>query len=88
MRCSSINYKDALAPHGRPGIVRRPPLVVGIDLTGDVLSPRHPRYLGTLNGAGAGEDLHGGLAATSTASPRNSARSPRRRSAPPGSPPR
>lgn len=63
---SSINYKDALALHGRPGVVRRTPLVVGIDLTGEVVESRHPRWrrgdVVTLDGAGLGEDLHGGLA--------------------------
>ncbi|RSO48321.1 oxidoreductase [Streptomyces sp. WAC 06725] len=63
---SSINYKDALALHGRPGVIRRHPLVTGIDATGEVLASRHPRWrrgdLVTLNGAGLGEDRHGGLA--------------------------
>ncbi|MFE3178725.1 MDR family oxidoreductase [Amycolatopsis sp. NPDC059090] len=66
VRYSSINYKDALALHGRPGVIRRHPLIAGIDLTGEVLASRHPRWqagdLVTLNGAGLGEDLHGGLA--------------------------
>ncbi len=66
VRYSSINYKDALALHGRPGVVRRTPLVVGIDLTGEVVASRHPRWKAgdvvTLDGAGLGEDLHGGLA--------------------------
>ncbi|MEU4205382.1 MDR family oxidoreductase [Streptomyces sp. NPDC045470] len=63
---SSINYKDALALQGRPGVVRRHPLVAGIDVTGEVLASRHPRWregdLVTLDGAGLGEELHGGLA--------------------------
>ncbi|MDI6410606.1 acryloyl-CoA reductase [Streptomyces albus] len=63
---SSINYKDALALHGRPGVLRRHPLVTGIDVTGEVLTSRHPRWsrgdLVTLNGAGLGEERHGGLA--------------------------
>lgn len=63
---SSLNYKDALALHGRPGVVRRRPLVVGIDVTGEVVASRHPRWrsgdLVTLNGAGLGEERHGGLA--------------------------
>ncbi len=66
VRYSSINYKDALALHGRPGVVHRTPLVAGIDLTGEVVSSHHPRWRAgdvvTLNGAGLGEDLHGGLA--------------------------
>ncbi|MGK9221173.1 MULTISPECIES: acrylyl-CoA reductase family protein [unclassified Microbacterium] len=63
---SSINYKDALALNGRPGVVRRTPLIAGIDATGEVLRTMHPRWnVGdtvTLNGAGLGEHLHGGLA--------------------------
>ncbi|RWZ67977.1 oxidoreductase [Labedella populi] len=63
---SSINYKDALALTGVPGVVRRVPLIAGIDLTGVVLSTSDPRWcpgdLVTLNGAGHGESLHGGLA--------------------------
>ena len=35
---STINYKDGLAITGRPGIVRKWPMVPGIDLTGTVLS--------------------------------------------------
>lgn len=63
---SGINYKDALALHGRPGVVRRFPLVVGIDATGEVLSSVDDRWrpgdIVTLTGAGLGEELHGGLA--------------------------
>ena len=35
---STINYKDGLAITGRPGIVRKWPMVPGIDLAGTVLS--------------------------------------------------
>lgn len=63
---SSVNYKDALALTGVPGVVRRLPLIAGIDLTGTVLSTSDPRWcpgdLVTLTGAGHGETLHGGLA--------------------------
>lgn len=62
---SSVNYKDALALTGRPGVVRRWPLIAGIDATGVVLESRggrwHPGDVVTLNGAGLGEGLHGGL---------------------------
>lgn len=63
---SAINYKDALALHGRPGVVRRFPLVAGIDMVGEVVSSSHPSWhpgdtVG-LFGAGQGEELHGGLA--------------------------
>lgn len=63
---SSVNYKDALALAGRPGVVRRWPLIPGIDATGVVLESRGSRWrrgdVVTLNGAGLGESLHGGLA--------------------------
>ncbi|NYI42310.1 MDR family oxidoreductase [Demequina lutea] len=63
---SGINYKDALALHGRPGVVRRTPLIAGIDLVGEVVASTHSRWAAgdivTLNGAGLGEDLNGGLA--------------------------
>ncbi|WP_031469352.1 MDR family oxidoreductase [Sciscionella sediminilitoris] len=63
---SSVNYKDALALHGKPGVIRRYPLIPGIDVTGEILDSRHPRWqrgdLVTLDGAGLGEELHGGLA--------------------------
>jgi acrylyl-CoA reductase (NADPH) len=63
---SSVNYKDALALTGRPGVVRRWPLVPGIDASGVVLESKaerwHPGDVVTLNGAGLGESLHGGLA--------------------------
>ncbi|PSL38095.1 acrylyl-CoA reductase (NADPH) [Labedella gwakjiensis] len=62
---SSVNYKDALALTGRPGVVRRWPLVPGIDATGVVIEshgPWRPGDVVTLNGAGLGESLHGGLA--------------------------
>src|SRR5690606_960382 len=64
---SSINYKDALVLHGRPGVVRRTPLIAGIDLTGEVSASDgqalRPGTLVALHGAGLGEEHHGGLAA-------------------------
>lgn len=63
---SGINYKDALALQEKPGIVRRSPLVAGIDVTGTVVISSDPRWEPgdrlTLTGAGLGEELHGGLA--------------------------
>lgn len=63
---SSINYKDGLALAGRPGIVRVPTLIAGIDLVGTVTASDSPsvavgeRVL--VNGCGLGETHHGGLA--------------------------
>ncbi len=63
---SSLNYKDALAFAGNRGVVRISPLVPGIDAVGTVAASTNPRWsVGDrvlLNGAGAGETRHGGLA--------------------------
>ena len=63
---SSINYKDGLALAGRPGVLREWPLIPGVDIVGRVTSSRSPRFaagdLVVLNGDGAGESRHGGLA--------------------------
>ncbi len=63
---SGLNYKDALAFAGNPGVARISPLVPGIDVVGRVAATSSPRWsVGdriVLNGAGAGETRHGGLA--------------------------
>lgn len=63
---SSLNYKDAMALTGRPGIVKSSPLIPGIDLVGTVDASDHPDWAPgervILNGAGIGESHHGGLA--------------------------
>lgn len=41
---SSINYKDALAATGKGKIIRRYPCVGGIDLAGEVVESRDPRF--------------------------------------------
>lgn len=70
---SGINYKDALALTGRPGVVRRTPLVAGIDLVGTVVSSEDPRFSPgdwiILNGAGQSENRHGGLASRAHVDP-------------------
>lgn len=63
---SSVNYKDGLALARDPGVARIDPLVPGIDVVGTVaaLGPGvHDVAIGdrvVLNGAGAGENRHGG----------------------------
>jgi NADPH2:quinone reductase len=42
--CSSVNYKDALAATGSGKILRRFPLIGGIDVAGTVESSRDPRF--------------------------------------------
>ncbi len=63
---SSLNYKDALALTGRPGVIRDYPLIPGIDLVGTVAASETPLWKTgdrvILNGWGVGETHHGGLA--------------------------
>lgn len=63
---STINYKDALAIVRGAPIVRRWPLIPGIDAAGVVLDSRHPDWQPgdavIHNGWGVGEAHHGGLA--------------------------
>jgi acrylyl-CoA reductase (NADPH) len=63
---STVNYKDALALLNRSPIVRRWPMVAGIDCAGRVAQSQDPRWhigdRAVLNGWGAGEQHWGGLA--------------------------
>lgn len=63
---SDLNYKDGMALTGRPGVVRRTPLIGGIDLVGTVAESSDPRWSKgdwlILNGAGMSETKHGGFA--------------------------
>lgn len=63
---STLNYKDALAITGQGPVVRKFPMVPGIDLAGVVEDSRHPDYQPgdavLLNGWGVGETHWGGLA--------------------------
>ena len=60
---SSINYKDAMALTGLPGIVRRTPLIGGIDLVGTVRQSSDPLWRPgeavLLNGIGMSETRNG-----------------------------
>lgn len=66
VRYSSVNYKDALAATGKGKILRRFPLVGGIDLAGQVVSSSDRRYKQgdavLVTGCGIGEDHDGGYA--------------------------
>ena len=61
---SSLNYKDALAVTGRGKIIRRFPMVCGIDLSGRVLATQSPEFaVGdeiVVVGQGLGETHWGG----------------------------
>ena len=63
---SSLNYKDGLALSGRPGVIRKFPMVPGIDLAGVVEESASPQFRPgdavVLTGAGASEILWGGYA--------------------------
>lgn len=63
---STLNYKDGLAITGSSPVVRKFPMVPGIDLAGVVSASSHPEWkVGdrvVLNGWGVGETHWGGLA--------------------------
>ncbi len=63
---STINYKDGLALTGKAPVVRRWPMIPGIDFAGTVEQSSHPDIkVGDnviLNGWGAGETHYGGYA--------------------------
>ena len=63
---STLNYKDALAITGKAPVVRRFPMVPGIDFTGTVAESNHPDFKPgdrvIHNGWGVGETHWGGLA--------------------------
>ncbi|MCB1378879.1 MAG: oxidoreductase [Alphaproteobacteria bacterium] len=63
---SSVNYKDGLAVTGKAPIIRKYPLIPGIDLAGTVRESTHPGWKAgdqvVLNGWGVGEQHNGGYA--------------------------
>jgi acrylyl-CoA reductase (NADPH) len=63
---STVNYKDALALTNRGPVVRRWPMVAGIDAAGTVVDSTDPAFNPgdkvVLNGWGVGEQCWGGLA--------------------------
>ncbi len=63
---STVNYKDGLALTGKAPVVRRFPMIPGIDFAGTVESSSHPQWKPgdrvILNGWGAGETHLGGYA--------------------------
>lgn len=62
---STLNYKDGLAISGKSPVVRRFPMVPGIDFAGVVESSEHPHFSAGqrvfINGWGLGEKHWGGL---------------------------
>lgn len=63
---STINYKDGLAITGQAPVVRRWPMIPGIDFAGTVASSSHPEFKTgdevLINGWGLGETHYGGYA--------------------------
>jgi acrylyl-CoA reductase (NADPH) len=63
---STVNYKDGLALTGKAPVVRRFPMIPGIDLAGTVESSSHPQWKPgdrvIVNGWGLGETHLGGYA--------------------------
>ncbi len=63
---SSVNYKDGLAVSGKGPIIRKWPLIPGVEFTGKVISSTHPRWNAgdevLMGGWGMGENHHGGFA--------------------------
>jgi len=63
---STVNYNDGLALTGKAPVVRRFPMIAGIDLAGTVESSTHPQWKpgdrAILNGWGLGETHLGGYA--------------------------
>lgn len=81
---SSLNYKDGGALSGN-AIVQVRPLILGIDIVGTVTDSASPRFaagdLVVLNGARAGESLHGGFAQKARVAPGSLLHVPRQLSA-------
>jgi acrylyl-CoA reductase (NADPH) len=67
VEATTVNYKDGLAITGKAPVIRRWPLVPGIDLAGTVTASDHPDWLRgdhvILNGWGVGETHYGAYAA-------------------------
>jgi acrylyl-CoA reductase (NADPH) len=63
---SSLNYKDGLTVTGRPGLIRKFPMIPGVDFAGTVEESSSPEFHKgdpvVLTGSGAGETAWGGYA--------------------------
>ena len=66
VEATTMNYKDGLAITGKAPVVRRFPLIPGIDFAGTVTASSNPDWKPgdkvVLNGWGVGETHHGGFA--------------------------
>ncbi|WP_068080799.1 MDR family oxidoreductase [Polycladidibacter stylochi] len=63
---STVNYKDGLCLAGNPGVLRKTPMVPGIDVIGEVVSSQSPDFKNgdqvIMNGFGVGEVHTGAFA--------------------------
>ncbi|MDW6025663.1 MDR family oxidoreductase [Mesorhizobium sp. BAC0120] len=63
---TTVNYKDGLAITGKAPVVRRFPMIPGVDFAGTVLASSHPDFTAgdkvILNGWGVGETHYGAYA--------------------------
>jgi len=63
---STLNYKDGLALTGSPGVIRRYPMIPGIDLAGEVVQSSAPEFNRgdrvVVTGCGLSETVWGGYA--------------------------
>ncbi len=61
---SSLNYKDGLAVTGKPGVIRKFPMIAGIDLAGVVEESSSPEWkkgdVAIVTGSGLSETIWGG----------------------------
>ena len=61
---STLNYKDGLAVTGKPGVIRKYPMIPGIDLAGEVLESKSPDFRPgdrvVVTGCGLSETVWGG----------------------------
>jgi acrylyl-CoA reductase (NADPH) len=66
VEATTVNYKDGLAITGKSPVVRRFPMIPGIDFAGTVISSEHPDWHAgdrvILNGWGVGETHYGAYA--------------------------
>ena len=66
VEATTVNYKDGLAITGKAPVIRRFPLIPGIDFSGSVISSSHPDWNAgdrvILNGWGVGETHYGAYA--------------------------
>src|SRR5712691_3240290 len=64
VRYSTLNYKDGLAVTGRPGVIRKYPMILGIDLAGVVEESSSPDWKPgdnvVVTGSGLSETMWGG----------------------------